>query len=336
MKLHIRLLTLALAAAAAAQAQIMPDSTVQITAYWRVGDRMTYDYTSTECIIEDGDTVRLRSYSDVRSMEVIKATPTRYTISIRNYRHFEQDPVAQMIFSLEQREGLNVPLVIETSLDGELLCVVNASEIVAAAHQLVDRAADTLYDSLPDPIRRTTPQWEWRNILGKWINADASTTRTIEDLGRIFFFHGKRFRIGPEYSQQESLLIPMSDAETDCVTVFWADPETTDNASAMLHTHSVSDAEKALRTVAATNPEALLLGNAVAPEQIADTPVEMESFSGEEIHLDTGWPLQAYWSTRLTASPPDGRNIVIRTNKQLTRRDDDAPITSEAETPPLF
>ncbi len=63
-----------------ANAQLMPDSTVQITAYWQKGDQMTYDYRSTECLVEDGDTVRLRSYSDIRTIEVIDATPTRYTL----------------------------------------------------------------------------------------------------------------------------------------------------------------------------------------------------------------------------------------------------------------
>ena len=82
---------------------------MQITAYWQKGDQMTYDYRSTECLVEDGDTVRLRSYSDIRTIEVIDATPTRYTLRISNHRHFEQDPIAQMIYGLEQREGLNVP-----------------------------------------------------------------------------------------------------------------------------------------------------------------------------------------------------------------------------------
>ena len=214
--------------------------------------------------------------------------------------------------------------------------MVNAAEIVEAAHKLSDRAAETLYDSLPDPVRRTTPQWEWQNIIEKWINPDASTTRTIEDIGRIFFFHGTRFRPDTEYERHESLRLPMTDAEADCVTTFWADGATTDAASAMLHTHSVSQAEEALRTTAAAHPEALLLGGAITPEQAPDTSVTMESFSGEEIHFASGWPLQAYWSTRLTASTPDGHRILIRVRKQLTRRDSDAPLTSEAETPPLL
>ena len=104
----------------------------------------------------------------------------------------------------------------------------------------------------------------------------------------------------------------------------------------MLHTHSVSQAEEALRTTAAAHPEALLLGGAITPEQAPDTSVTMESFSGEEIHFASGWPLQAYWSTRLTASTPDGRRILIRVRKQLTRRESDAPLASEAETPPLL
>lgn len=86
--------------AAEANAQLMPDSTVQITAYWQKGDQMTYDYRSTECLVEDGDTVRLRSYSDIRTIEVIDATPTRYTLRISNHRHFERDDVAQMIYGL--------------------------------------------------------------------------------------------------------------------------------------------------------------------------------------------------------------------------------------------
>ena len=218
MKLRICLSIFAVWAFAAAHAQVMPDSTIQITAYWQQGDRMTYDFRSTECVVEDGDTVRMRSYADIRSIEVVNVSPTRYTLRITNHGHFEQDPVAQMVYSLEQREGLNVPLVIETSLDGELLCVVNAAEIVEAAYDLVDAAADGLYDSLPAPMRRSMPQWEWRGALEKWINPSASTTKTIEDIGRIFFFHGTRFRTDAYYERRESFRIPASDAEADGVT----------------------------------------------------------------------------------------------------------------------
>ncbi len=335
MKLRICLSIFAVWAFAAAHAQVMPDSTIQITAYWQQGDRMTYDFRSTECVVEDGDTVRMRSYADIRSIEVVNVSPTRYTLRITNHGHFEQDPVAQMVYSLEQREGLNVPLVIETSLDGELLCVVNAAEIVEAAYDLVDAAADGLYDSLPAPMRRSMPQWEWRGALEKWINPSASTTKTIEDIGRIFFFHGTRFRTDAYYERRESFRIPASDAEADGVTTFWADAENTDKVSAMLHTNSVVDAGEALVTLAAENPQALILGGTVRPEQVGGTHVEMECFSGEEIHFATGWPLQVYWSTRLTATPPDGRKISIRVRKELIRRDSDAPLTYETETPVL-
>lgn len=331
MKSRICLLILALGAALTANAQLMPDSTVQITAYWQQGDRMTYDYSSTECIVEKGDTIRLRTYTDIRTMEVIKATPTRYTLRITNRSHFESDSLAQMVYALEQREGLNVPLVIETSLDGELLCVVNTTEIVEAAHKLVDRAAESLYDSLPQRMRRTTPQWEWRNTLMQWLNPDASTTHTIDDIERIFFFHGLRFRCDAEYEREERLRVPMSDAVAKTVTTFWADPAT-DASSAMLHTHSESKAAEALHRAAATHPKALLLGGAVPAAQIPDTEVKMEAFLGEEIHLATGWPLQAYWSTRLEARTPDGREILIHVRKQLTRRDEtDSPVTTEGE-----
>lgn len=333
MKSRICLTILALAAAMAAHAQLMPDSTVQITAYWQPGDRMTYDFSSTECVVEREDTLRLRSYTDIRTMEVLKATPSRYTLRITNSRHFERDSVAQMIFSLEQREGLNVPLVIETTLDGELLCVVNATEIIDAAHKLVDRAAEDLYDSLPQRMRDTTPQWEWRNTLERWLKPEASTTHTIEDIERIFFFHGVRFRRDAEYERSERLRVPLSDVEAETVTTFWADPAT-DESSAMLHTHSESEAAEALRKTAAARPGALLLGGILSPAQITAAEVTMESFMGEEIHFATGWPLQAYWSSRLEATTPDGRDIMIHIRKQLTRRDDDTltPITAEGAT----
>lgn len=311
-------------AIAAAHAQIMPDSTLQITAYWQEGDRMTYDYMSTECLIEDGDTLHERRTRATCTFDVVKATPTRYTLRITAADRRDDDPVVQQICDLEQQRGLNMPLVIETSQHGELLCVVNAAQIVEAAQQLVDIAATDFYGRLPAADRDRIPQWEWRNMLEKWINPPTATTQTMEDLSRIFFFHGSKFRTDGEYERRETLRVPASDAEADAVTTFWADPSKTDNTSAMLHTYSESNAEKAVRAVAASRPEALLLGGTVAPEQLADTRIEMESFSGEEIHFATGWPLQTYWSTRLTASPPDGRKVTITVRKQLTRRDDNA------------
>ena len=64
-----------------ALAQLMPDGTVQIVAYWKLGNVAPYQFkTRTESVSEKGDTTVTSSSSEVRIFEVIGQTDSTYTL----------------------------------------------------------------------------------------------------------------------------------------------------------------------------------------------------------------------------------------------------------------
>ena len=74
----------ALLAAASLSAQMMPDSTVQVVAYWEVGDKI--DYTMTERVYrmdEEGNETQTSSVSEALHFEVTEATDSTYTLRVR-------------------------------------------------------------------------------------------------------------------------------------------------------------------------------------------------------------------------------------------------------------
>ncbi len=94
------LLTLsALLCAAALGAQMMPDSTVQVIAYWEVGDKM--DYTLVEKVFdldaEGAETLRTSASENIH-FEVVAATDSTYTLQVRVDERSDQGPDAALEF----------------------------------------------------------------------------------------------------------------------------------------------------------------------------------------------------------------------------------------------
>ena len=68
-----------------ASAQMMPDSTVQVCAYWNKGDRAVYECKSTTVKIEqDGTETTSNAASETRIFEVIDETEKSYIINLKS------------------------------------------------------------------------------------------------------------------------------------------------------------------------------------------------------------------------------------------------------------
>lgn len=80
---------LAICCSVFAEAQMMPDSTVQVVAYWSKGDVISYDCAVTQYTIEaDGTKKADYSSSETRTIEVIDADDSSYTLRL-SYADYE-------------------------------------------------------------------------------------------------------------------------------------------------------------------------------------------------------------------------------------------------------
>ena len=65
------------------RAQIMPDSSVQICAYWTPGDKYAYEAREEKFKIDDqGDTTLVYRQSERRVFEILSQTKDRYKIGL--------------------------------------------------------------------------------------------------------------------------------------------------------------------------------------------------------------------------------------------------------------
>ena len=65
------------------RAQIMPDSSVQICAYWTPGDKYAYEAREEKFKIDDqGDTTLVYRQSERRVFEILSQTKNRYKIRL--------------------------------------------------------------------------------------------------------------------------------------------------------------------------------------------------------------------------------------------------------------
>ena len=72
------------------RAQMMPDSTVQVVAYWKLGDKQYYRYESTQFKIKQQDTVVAKRSAGIISMEVISADEEKGYEEVNHRRSLER------------------------------------------------------------------------------------------------------------------------------------------------------------------------------------------------------------------------------------------------------
>jgi len=86
--------------------QMMPDSTVQVCAYWQKGDKVTYECTNTTVKVTDGvDTTTVKASSETRIIEVVDQTDTSYLLQLTYKDVFNSDISAKQKFLVRTDEN---------------------------------------------------------------------------------------------------------------------------------------------------------------------------------------------------------------------------------------
>ena len=80
------------------RAQIMPDSSVQICAYWTPGDKYAYEAREEKFKIDDqGDTTLVYRQSERRVFEILSQTKDRYKIRLTYGDYMTTDKEDQLV-----------------------------------------------------------------------------------------------------------------------------------------------------------------------------------------------------------------------------------------------
>lgn len=311
-----------------AAAQMMPDSTVQIVSYWQVGDKYAYSCErSSKEVDAQGDTTSREYSMEIMEFEVVGMTDETYQLKL-TYKDAEySNEMNQAIHDLMDEIAGGYSVLFSTNWTGALMSIDNLTELTAAFEKAIGPLTDFLMKSLaPEEREGFDVEGLMQQLMSSLANPHTIQTSILDDIGRLFFFHGARLQPGETYSLEEPLNFMLPGMEqTTAETRLWAEKDLTDSFSTVCRTYTAATiGEDTMKSAISgqvsttfdhmemTDSLRTEIGNAF-DEAMEQTKIKAvwEQYTSEEIHLDTGWPLSFYQDKYVLIETGDDRQEKI-------------------------
>lgn len=314
---HLILAALAASLPILASAQMMPDSTVQVCAYWSKGDRVAYECKITEYRIgADSTKTTTKSSSETRIFEVLEETDTSYVLQTSYKDVFSSDMSLGIGADLTNKLGESVVIRTLTNEFGAVKGILNPEELAETMKQQAPLIVDGIcakYDKKELEESGMDLQELVRNVTEVFGNEQYIMNLCGQDVYPLFFYHGTRLDMDGEYTMKYEFpnLIPGSELTLETDLYFWVDKEQSDSTFVVIRSCADLDNE-ALKPVVRENIlNALKLTGvtedtmsheelmAVLDQYMEEAQMQMsvKYDTAIQIHLATGWPTY-YWSER--------------------------------------
>lgn len=313
-------------------AQMMPDSTIQIVAYWQAGDKYSFKCKETKYQVDEkNDTTVLEARSEVRTFEIISQMKDRYHISL-TYSDFYSSDEDEMKLDKAMNEVVgDYSIEFETNEFGILERFTNLQEVAVKMEPAVDYVVDNMYAENKD-LKKMMPKRKMRSyMIAQTCTPAALQTAVLDDIGRLFFFHGARLDTVSTYTVEEEFTsIFQAGDSLKCKTNLWIDTEYTDDYSVVCRTYSEPADKKALSDwiaafvtkyisdiVPMTKREKGEMEK-IEKEMADKLKANFEQYTAEEIHLDSGWFINYYYDRYITIqSENKSKQIIVSRSIEL-------------------
>ena len=284
--------------------QMMPDSTVQVVAYWDKGDRHVYQMESVKLNVAKGDTTVVEKSAELLEFEVISADEEAgYRVKVTSRDSQISDPTqAAIIEKMRERFGTSV-YYFETSPYGEFLRMLPIEGL--------EEQTDTMVEEIVDAVMEKTGAGAENRpallaVIGQMITPQAIMTSVVGEISPLFMYHGSRLDMNEEYAFEDEAPNLIGGGSVKMNGRFWVNEDLTDEYSVVLQMYKEADQEQVKQFITS------FLGGMVQPfaqgeedvmtsveEVYKDAKVNVEDYLFEEVHLDTGWPLEWYFTRKV-------------------------------------
>lgn len=309
---------LAICCSVFAEAQMMPDSTVQVVAYWSKGDVISYDCAVTQYTIEaDGTKKADYSSSETRTIEVIDADGSSYTLRLSYSDVFSPNPIKYL--SSDQVNKLSEALTVtfKTNEFGTFAGIVDDDEAFDTYVKLVESIIDNAWKANKKELKGISREQFTESMKAPLCNKESMFAAVVSDFAPLLTFHGSRLDTAEVYSFPQ-IFTNLFGSETplELDTQFWVDEKLTDSTCVVIRTDAYADYETLkpmVRDYSIKVAKAALEStgtefdeNEIADEidkQMAEESVNVtfDEYTTIQIHLGTGWPV-CWYSTREVVS----------------------------------
>lgn len=291
--------------APAASAQMMPDSTVQVVAYWNLGDKHHYRFESVKSDIVGTDTTIVDKSAEIVSFEVVAADEEKgYRVKVTSLESQFSDPMLEIIDRKWRERFGEEAYSFETGPFGDFQRVLPIEGLDEQRDALVQEIADGIIQKQGG----TGDREQILDLARQMISQESLTLAVISEYAPLLLFHRGRFDLDREYEFQDET--PSIFGSGQAITMdgrFWVDEELTDDYSVVLRLYKNADQEQLAPYLTALLGQ--LVGSLAEDEDereqarqevekaYRDAAMTLEDFIFEEVHLGTGWPIQ-YHHTR--------------------------------------
>ena len=307
-------------------AQMMPDSTVQICAYWQKGEKVEYECTRETTRIEpDGTSSVKDASSEVRIFEVIDATDSSYVLQTSYRDVFDSRLNLKMDISTEIVNKISEACVVQTLTDefGAPETVLNAEEMAITMEKVVATVVDAVFAKCSDKELKAfshagmTKEMFVENYIDLTCNPEFITAACYKDVVPLLTFHGTRLKLSEVYNSVQQYIL-FDGQQVSGNMKFWVDTDESDSTFVVLRTSAVIDGEsfdEALRSAtkmaltAASRPSMSESEMNEMLEAVSGMTGSFEEYTATLIHLDTGWPVQYVAERHVRSSDSKGATV---------------------------
>lgn len=138
------------------------------------------------------------------------------------------------------------------------------------------------------------------------LQSEVLTASLAGEISPLFAYHGSRLSLKDEYTFEDAVPMPITGGMLKKMNGrFWVSQQWTDAYSVVIQMYKEADPEDAKRVITSFLDGMVksLAGKNTTDipsveEVYKDARIEIEDFMLEEVHLDTGWPLEWHFTRR--------------------------------------
>ena len=297
MKRLIPLLAGLFAGVIPALAQMLPDSTVQVVAYWELGDKQKYQVESAKYRIAQGDTTVVEKSAEILEFEVVAADEEKgYRVKVTSLETQYSDPTKEAIEEAMQKQLGSVAYYFEADPHGGFLRALPLEGLEEKQEALAQAVWEAVKEKRPEAA-----QLNMLPMIRQTVSPEAVAQAATGVIVPLFMYHGHRFDLDEEFPIEDEIPAVIGSGTMKMTGSFWVDEEMTDDYSVVLRMYKEADQEQLkpllgsildnLVQSLATTPEDADEAQAVVNEALRNARMSVDDYLYEEIHLGSGWPI---------------------------------------------
>ena len=278
-------------------AQMPSDSLVQLVAYWELGDKFSYNTSTTKSQIVGKDTTVVEYETDITTYEVVAADDKMYRLRYTTSNESSNNPLYAPVYDVIHKLTALSPIEFETDELGSFqrMLPLEWDKLTDAALEEFINGAVEKNDTLKEGKEM------FSNMLRSLIQPSTFQMAYQSSIEETLKYHGLQYKPGEDYSYQyesPNLFVPDGNTITmNCV--YWIDEDDTDEDFLTIRSYQEADQDDFKETVKTMLKNVIGSAGEDLPEEelekaIASMDVSITTNGVARFHLGSGWPIYYY------------------------------------------